>query len=86
MTPSEGAAVEIVISHIASREPEAPAEVIRALHVLASADSSRPPGQWDEPPAMIQARTWRYLCLSIYVCTPPLSAPACVRHEVSVLA
>jgi hypothetical protein len=48
MTPSEGAAVDTVISYIASMEPDPPAEVIRALHVLASASAGRPPGEWDE--------------------------------------
>jgi hypothetical protein len=48
MTPSEGAAIDTVISYIASRDPDPPTEVVRALHALASTSSGRPQGGWDE--------------------------------------
>lgn len=48
MTPSEGAAVDTVISYIASRDPEPPTEVARALHVLAASSSSHPQDGWDQ--------------------------------------
>jgi hypothetical protein len=48
LTPSQGAAVDTVITYIASRDPDPPTEVVRALHVLASTSSSHPRGRWDE--------------------------------------
>ena len=48
MTPSEAAAVNVVISYIAGKDQDPPAEVVRSLHILASRAYNRLQGGWHE--------------------------------------
>lgn len=45
MTPAEAAAVNIIISYIAGKDPDPPAEVVRSLHTLASRSFNRLQGR-----------------------------------------
>ena len=48
MTPSEAAAVNVIISYIAGKDPNPPTEVVRSLHILASRAYNRLQGGWHE--------------------------------------
>ncbi|WP_344066942.1 hypothetical protein [Terrabacter lapilli] len=48
MTPSEAAAVNVLISYIAGKDPNPPPEVVRSLRILASRAYNRLQGGWHE--------------------------------------
>lgn len=57
MTPSEAAAVNVVVSYILGADPTPPAEVVRSLHTLASRAYNRLQGGWHQDAVRAQ---WPY--------------------------
>jgi hypothetical protein len=57
MTPSEAAAVNVLISYVAGKDPNPPAEVVRSLHLLASRAYNRDQAGWHEDAVRKQ---WSY--------------------------
>lgn len=57
MTPSEAAAVNVIISYISGKDPNPPAEVVRSMHLLARPAHKRLQGGWHEDAVR---RQWEY--------------------------